>query len=454
MVLKLYNTLTRKKEIFKPLGKIVGIYGCGPTVYWYQHVGNLRRYIFEDILIRTLLFNKYKIKHVINITDVGHLTSDADEGEDKIEKAAKKEGKLAEEIADYYFNVFRNDLKKLNFTEPDIWCKATKHIKEQIELIKKLEKKGYVYKTSDGIYFDTSKFKDYRKLARLDVKGLKAGKRIDIKEKKNKTDFALWKFSSPEDKRQQEWNSPWGIGFPGWHIECSAMSSKYLGEQFDIHTGGIDHISVHHTNEIAQSEAASGKSPWVKCWLHCNHLILKRGKMSKSSGEIIRLKNLEEKNYEPLAFRYLCLLTHYRKKIEFDADLMNSAKEAYSRLKNLISEAKDDRKENKRYLKEFEDAIDDDLNMPKALQVLWKLVRDKEADGKVRAIKKIDEVLGLDLLKKEKIKIPAEIKKLVEEREKLREEKNWKKADELREKIKEKGFLIEDVEERSVIKRI
>jgi len=350
MSLKLYNTLTRKKEIFKPIKKWqVGIYGCGPTVYWYQHIGNLRRYIFEDILIRTILFNKYKINHIINVTDVGHLTSDADEGEDKVEKAAKREGKTAKEITNYYFGVFKGDLKKLNFTEPDKWTWATEHIKEQIELLKILEKKGFIYKTSDGIYFDTSKFKGYEKFARLNVEGLQAGKRISVGEKKNKTDFALWKFSEKPGVRRQEWDSPWGVGFPGWHIECSAMSSKYLGKQYDIHTGGIDHINVHHTNEIAQSESAFSKKPWVKYWLHCNHLVLKKGKMSKSSGEIVRLKNLEEKGYSPTEFRYLCLLTHYRKKIEFDFKMMDAAQQAYQRLKNIIASLDDDKKENKKY---------------------------------------------------------------------------------------------------------
>ena len=261
-MLKLRNTLTRKKENFKPINPPnVGLYSCGPTVYWYQHIGNLRTYIFSDILKRVLQYNNYKVKHVMNVTDVGHLTSDADTGEDKIEKAAEKERKTAQEIAGHYLKVFKQDLKKLNISEPDIWCKATEHIKEQIELIKILEKKGCTYKTSDGIYFNTSKFKDYGKLSKKKVEGLKAGKRISVKEKKHKTDFALWKFSEEQGKRQQEWNSPWGVGFPGWHIECSAMSSKYLGEQFDIHVGGEDHISVHHENEIAQSESAFGKNP-------------------------------------------------------------------------------------------------------------------------------------------------------------------------------------------------
>src|SRR3989344_120183 len=258
--IQLYNTLTRKKQAFKPIkiGK-VGFYSCGPTVYWYQHIGNLRTYIFNDTLKRVLQYNGFKVTHIMNVTDVGHLTSDQDTGEDKMEKAAKKEHKTAKEISEYYLKVFQEDLKKLNILFPDKWPKATEHIKEQIELITKLEKGGYTYKTSDGIYFNSKKFKSYGKLAKLKIEGLKAGSRVELGEKKSKTDFALWKFSSPDEKRQQEWPSPWGTGYPGWHIECSAMSSKYLGQPFDIHTGGEDHIPIHNTHEIAQSEAAIGK---------------------------------------------------------------------------------------------------------------------------------------------------------------------------------------------------
>lgn len=454
-MLKLYNTLTRKKQEFKPIKKNqVGFYGCGPTVYSYQHIGNLRRYIVEDLIYRVLLMNGFKVKHIINVTDVGHLTSDADEGEDKVEKAASKEGKTAEQITKYYFNVFKKDLEKLNFTMPDKWTWASKHIKEQIELIKTLEKKGYTYKTSDGIYFDTSKLKDYGKLARLDIKGLQEGKRISLGEKKNKTDFALWKFSEKPGKRQQEWTSPWGIGFPGWHIECSAMSTKYLGEQFDIHTGGIDHIPVHHTNEIAQTEAATNKSPWVKYWIHINHLNLKKGKMSKSSGQILTLSSLEKKGYSPMEFKYLCLLTHYRKKIEFDFKLLNSAKITYTKLKNMISKIKDDKEINKKYLKEFKQAINDDLNTPKAIQILWKLLKDKKAKGKINTIKKIDNILGLDLLKKEKTEIPKEIQKLVKQRNKARKKKDWKTSDELRDKIQKLGFKVDDTNKGTKIKKI
>ncbi len=390
----------------------------------------------------------------MNITDVGHLTSDADSGEDKIEKAAAKEGKSAEEISNYYLKIFKDDLKKLNISEPNIWCKATEHIKEQIDLIKTLEKKGYTYKTSDGIYFDTSKFKDYGKFAKLDIKGLQAGKRICLREKKNKTDFALWKFSEEKGKRQQEWNSPWGVGFPGWHIECSAMSSKYLGKQFDIHTGGIDHINIHHTNEIAQSECAFEKKPWVNFWMHGDFLTFKDGKMSKSSGKILTISNLEEKNFNPIVYRYFCLTTHYRKQLIFSMENLVSAKNSYERLKNILSEIREDNKSNKTYLEEFEDAINDDLDMPNALQVLWNLVRDKNAKGKIQTIKKMDEVFGLGLLEKEKVKIPAEVKKLISDREKFRKEKDWKKADSLREKIKKLGFSIDDTGEGVEVRKV
>jgi len=455
--LKLYNTLTRKKEEFKPLkDKVVGFYSCGPTVYWYQHIGNLRTYIFNDILKRVLMYDGFKVKHVMNITDVGHLTSDADEGEDKIEKAAKKEGKKAEDIANYYLKIFQQDLKKLNIIFPDIWCKASEHIKEQINLIKELEKKGYTYTTNDGIYFDTSKLEDYGKLARLNIDKLKAGKRIKIGEKKNKTDFALWKFSSPEDRRQQEWEAFGRKGFPGWHIECSAMSSKYLGKQFDIHTGGEDHIPIHHTNEIAQSEAAFGKKPWVRYWLHGAFLTFKGEKVSKSKGGLYTISELEKKGFPALVYRYFVLTAHYKKPLSFSLDNLENAKKSYERLKNIIAEikAKKSEKPNKKYLGEFEKAINDDLDMPKALAVLWKLVRDKDAKGKLATIKKIDEVFGLDLLKKEKINVPVEVKKLVKEREKARKVKDFEKADEIREKIKKLGFKIDDTKEGSKLSKV
>ncbi len=453
-MLKLYNTLIRKKEAFKPIkDKQVGMYSCGPTVYWFQHIGNLRSYIFSDTLKRVLQYNGYKVKHVINVTDVGHLTSDEDIGEDKIEKAAAKENKTAKEITDYYFKIFKEDLKKLNIKEPDKWPRATEHIEDMKDMVQKLTDKGYTYETSDGIYFDTSKLKDYGKLAKLSVKNLKAGKRIDMKEKKNKTDFALWKFSKEKGKRQQEWESFGRTGFPGWHIECSVMSSKYLGEQFDIHTGGEDHIAVHHTNEIAQSEAAFGKKPWVKYWLHGSFLTAKGEKISKSKGGLYTLSELKEKGFRALDYRYFVLTAHYRKQLDFSIEALENAKNSYERLKNIIAETKDDKKINEEYLKKFEEVINDDLNVPNALSVLWELVRDKKAKGKIKTIEKMDKVFGLDLLKKEKEKIPESIIKLAEERLKARNNKDWDKADKLRENIYSEGYIIKDTEKGYKIKK-
>lgn len=453
MSLKIFNTLTRKKEEFKPINPPnVGFYSCGPTVYWYQHIGNLRTYIFNDILKRVLQYDGFKVNHVINVTDVGHLTSDADDGDDKMEKAAAKEGKKAEDIAKFYFEAFQKDLKRLNIIEPNKWAWATDHIKEQINFVKKLEEKGFTYKTSDGIYFDTSKVEDYGKIAKLDVEGLEAGKRVNLGEKKNKTDFALWKFSSPEDKRQQEWDSPWGKGFPGWHIECSAMSSKYLGEQFDVHTGGIDHIPIHHTNEIAQSECAFGKKPWVKYWMHGAFLTLKNSKMSKSSGKILTLSKLKEKGFHPMTYRYFCLLTHYRKQLVFSTENLESAKKAYDRAKNILSETIEDGKINEKYLREFEEAIKDDLNMPKALQVFWKLLRDKKAKGIIKTVEKMDEVFGLNLVEEEP-EIPKEIFDLIEERENVRNEKDFARADKIREELSKKGYVIDDTKDGTKVKR-
>jgi cysteinyl-tRNA synthetase len=460
--IKLYNTLTRKKEVFKPIKKgEVGMYSCGPTVYWYQHIGNLRAYLFADTLRRVLEFNDYRVKHVINVTDVGHLTSDEDEGEDKIEKAAIREGKKANEIADFYFKIFLEDLKKLNVKQPSVWCKATEHIKEQLNLIKKLEEKGFTYKTSDGIYFDSSKFKDYGGLAKLKIEGLTSGKRIDFGEKKHKTDFALWKFSNPNEKRQQEWHSPWGIGFPGWHIECSAMSMKYLGEHFDIHTGGEEHVPVHHTNEIAQSESASGKR-FVNYWLHFRWLLSKGEKMSKSKGGIFTLSELEEKGYDPLDFRYLFLLTHYRKSMNFDLETLDAAKNAHKKMKRKVIELRKEAHKGQDNSEEYEDkfvsAINDDVNMPKAMDIIWKVLDDFNFDPKkkLKLLEKFDGVLGLNIgkMKEEEIEVPKDVLELVKERERLRKAKMWAESDLFREKIREKGFVVEDRPEGPKLEKI
>jgi cysteinyl-tRNA synthetase len=451
MGLKLYNTLTRKKEIFKPIKKgQVGMYVCGPTVYWYQHIGNMRAYLFSDVLRRVLEYNGLSVKEVMNVTDVGHLTSDADEGEDKLEKAAKKEKKTAREIADFYWEIFREDFKKLNIEEPSLWTKATDYIPEQIKFIEALEKKGFTYNTKDGVYFDTSKIKDYGKLAKLNIEGLQAGKRINVRDKKNKTDFALWKFSEKKGVRQQEWDSPWGVGFPGWHLECSVMGTKEIGKAIDIHTGGIDHIPIHHTNERAQNIARFGK-PVVKFWLHNNFLTFGGEKVSKSKGGLFTISELEKKGFSPLEYRYFTLSTHYRKPLNFSLEQLKSSQNSLQRLRNIISDIKDDKKENKIYLKDFEKAINDDLNLPDALQVLWKLARDKKAKGKLGTIKKMDEVFGLGLLE-EKVKVPKDILKLVKERETARANKDWAKSDLLRDEIGKKGFVVDDTGEGSKVR--
>jgi cysteinyl-tRNA synthetase len=460
MTLKLYNTLTRKEETFKPIIKeSVGMYSCGPTVYWYQHIGNLRTYIFSDILKRVLSYNGYKVNHIMNITDVGHLTSDADEGEDKMEKAAAKEGKNAKEIAEYYWKIFRQDFKKLNIEEPNTWTKATEHIKEQIALIKRLEEKGYTYKTEDGIYFDTSKFKNYAKFAKLNIKGLQAGKRIELGDKKNKTDFALWKFSEKPGLRQQEWQSPWGLGFPGWHIECSAMSMKYLGETFDIHTGGIDHIPIHHTNEIAQSESATGKK-FVNYWLHGAFLTFKGEKVSKSKGGLYTISELEKEGFNPMSFRYMCLTTHYRKALNFSIEILKTAQNSYERLVNIISSIKNssqkkNQKEIEKAKKEFSEIINDDLNMPKALSFMWEILRDEGLNDaeKYELIIDFNKIFGLNL-KEEKIEVPSEVKKLVKEREEMRKKKNWNEADNIRDKIEKLGYSVDDTGEGTKVKKI
>lgn len=454
-----YNTLGRRIEEFKPIKPdYVGIYECGPTVYWYQHIGNLRRYIFGDILTRVLKYNGYNVKRVMNITDVGHLTSNEDEGSDKIEDAAKKEHKTAKEITEFYFKVFREDIKKLNILEPDIWCKATEHIKEQIELIKRLEEKGFTYRTSDGIYFNTSKFKDYGKLSGLKKEGIKPGARVAIGEKKNPTDFALWKFSEKPGLRQQEWDpkdfgADWPIGFPGWHIECSAMSMKYLGEHFDIHTGGIDHITVHHQNEIAQSEAATGKK-FVNYWMHCNFLTMNKEKVSKSTGGLFTLSELESRGFHPLAYRYFVLSAHYRKPLEFSLNNLENAQNSYNRLKTIVSELKDDGKINQKYLDMFEDAINNDLNTPEGLAALWSLLRDDSAEGKYRTVKEMDKVLMLNLLQEEEIEIPQTIQELIDKREEARKNKDWSLADKLRDMIYEKGYSVDDTPEGPKVKKL
>lgn len=465
MALKLYNTLTRKKEDFRPIkDKRVGMYTCGPTVYDYPHIGNFRTYVAEDILKRALLYNGYKVKHVMNITDVGHLTSDADTGEDKMEKGAAREKKTVWQIADFYTNIFMGGLKSLNILAPTILCKATDHIKEQIGMIKALEKKNFTYTIGDGVYFDSSRLKDYGKMAKLDLEGLKVGARIDFVEgKENATDFALWKFSPTDKKRQMEWKSPWGVGFPGWHIECSAMSIKYLGEHFDIHAGGIEHISIHHTNEIAQSEAATGKK-FVNYWFHVNHLIINGEKMSKSSGNFYTLDDLIKKGYSVKAIRYFLMSGSYRDQLNLTEDGLKAASVTTDKLMDFLDrlEEYNGTKHNKKVSalikkaeKNFKDAVNDDLNMPKALASIHdfatdvnKLMSKNEMDKKgasliLKTMTHFDEVLGI-LKKESKKELEKEIKEAIKKREEARKKKDFKTADNIRAELLKKGIVLED----------
>ncbi len=461
----LYNTLSRKKEEFVPLREgEIGLYTCGPTVYNFAHIGNLRTYIFEDILKRTLAYNGYKVKHVMNITDVGHLTGDMDMGEDKMEKGAEREGKTAWEIAEFYTESFKKDLHALNIIEPDVWCKATDSISEQIDLIKKLEEKGYTYKTSDGVYFDTSKFPDYNKLSHLNLDTLREGARVEKNdEKKNPTDFALWKFSPNNTKRQMEWPSPWGVGFPGWHVECSAMSAKFLGEQLDIHCGGIDHVNVHHTNEIAQSEAATGKK-FFNFWIHGAFLNIVGGKkMAKSEDNFLTLDNaFTKKGIDPLVYRFACLGTHYRKPMEYSEEAMQNAENGLQHLYNQLGELKIKNEKlriiNIEFKEKFIKAINDDLNTAQALAVMQELLKSKLSnEEKQVTIFDFDKVLGLGLENLRinvftemnidadvNIMIPPTIREMIDNRRKARINMEWKESDKLREEIEKLGFIVED----------
>ena len=456
MRLTLYDTYSRSLREFTPLSEdFVGLYTCGPTVYDYAHIGNLRTYIFEDILRRTLEFNGYTVKHVMNITDVGHLTSDADTGDDKMEQGSRRTGKSAWQIAEEYTQEFVEDMRRLNLREPTIWCRATDHIQEQIEFIACIEKKGFTYRTSDGIYFDTSKLSNYGFLSRLDIDGLKAGTRIEMGEKKQSTDFALWKFSPKGIQRQMEWESPWGVGFPGWHIECSAMSAKYLGELFDIHCGGEDHIPVHHTNEIAQSQACYG-TKLANFWMHGYFLQLDSERMSKSSGTFLRVQTLVNEGYDPLAYRFFSLNAHYRTKLTFTWKGLDSASISLNRLRNLIDEWGDAGEVDNEYIDRFTMQVNDDLNMPRALAVAWDLVRSELADPVKKAtILEFDRVMGLGLgsWRPSEIVIPEEILQLVQRRQVARKEKLWHEADAIRDKITDAGYEVEDTPQGPRVRR-
>lgn len=448
----IFNTKSREKEAFIPItsGEVT-IYHCGPTVYHFQHIGNMRRFIFADLVHRMFVLNDFKVKQVINITDVGHLVDDRDDTEDKMEKGAKREGKTAKEIAEMYTKDFMEDLELLHISsENTLFPKATENIPEQIELIKKLEEKGFTYQIADGIYFNTSKDPHYADFARLDIEGMKEGARVEKNsDKKNAPDFALWKFSPKGEQRQQEWKSPWGVGFPGWHIECSAMAKKFLGTTIDVHTGGIDHVPVHHTNEIAQSECGND-APLAHYWMHNEHVNFGNEKMAKSGESFIRLKDLIVRGYHPLAYRYFTLLAHYRTKINFTFEGLDAANVAWKKLNAFVTKTEDSGKMHNGH--HCASAFNDDLDTPKVIAEMWNIMKDpnlSDTDKKATIIA-IDKMLGIiepNYIFEETItfdSLPEEIRTLITDRQKARSEKDWSKADELRDIIKEKGYDIKD----------
>lgn len=461
-MIKLFNTLTKKKQEFIPIkNKQVKIYSCGPTVYSIQHIGNLRSAVCWDILKRVFRYFNYKIIDVINITDVGHLVSDQNDGEDKMLKASREENKNPYEIAKFYTNIYINDIKKLNITLPKFMPKVTENILEQINIIKKLEKNGFTYKTSDGIYFNTLKFKDYGKFSGQNLKDKKIGARVELEtEKKNPFDFALWKFLTKDNKNHiMRWESKWGEGFPGWHIECSALAHKYLGERFDIHTGGIEHIPIHHENEIAQN-VCSGAIKEINFWLHNSHLIIDNKKMSKSLGNVYNLSHIIEKGFEPLALRLVFLKTHYRKKLNFTFDSLKSAQidfmkinDFYENLDNLKVLDLKSQIENIYYnlIEKFENAIKDDLNISVALSTLYDFMHEfnklekiskKDIEFAKLFFQKTNIVFGI--LNDKKEIIPPQIIKIANQRKIAKQNKDFKLSDNLRDKILELGYFIKD----------
>ena len=457
MDIYVYNTLTKEKDLFKPINENeIRIYSCGPTVYKDATIGNMRTNIFQDVLRRMLEYNGYKIKHVMNITDVGHLVSDGDEGEDKMIKSAREEHKTPLEIAEHYTKLFFDDLKDLNIEIPEIICKATDYIPEMLEYVEELVEKGYAYETSTAIYFDVSKLDKYPVLSNANVEEQKAGARVDVDlEKKNPYDFALW-IKAPEN-HLMKWDSPWGPSYPGWHIECSAMSRKHLGEQFDIHTGGIDLVPTHHENEIAQSKGVCGKIP-ANYWIHGEYLLIDGGKMSKSLGNVYLLKDIEEKGYDPLVYRLLCYTCSYRNKLNFTWEGIESTSKSLARLRNGYQQNKagkdalneEDRKELDRLETEFHKAINDDMNMPLAMSYVWEVIKyNKKSPEIANLLLKFDTVLGIKIDKEEKneIKIPEEVLELVEKRKKARQEKNWTESDRLRDEIQNLGYSVKDTKD-------
>ena len=455
MDLYFYNTLTRKKEIFKPLHKReIRMYSCGPTVYKDATIGNMRTYIMNDIIRRVLKYNDYTVKHAMNITDVGHLVSDGDEGEDKMVKSSREMHKTPTEIANYYTDLFFQDLEKLNIETPEIICKATEHISDMIKYVQKLIDNGYAYITSTAVYFDVSKLDKYGILSGIKLDEQKAGARVEVDtEKRNPYDFALW-IKAPEN-HIMKWESPWGLSYPGWHIECSAMGQKYLGEVFDIHTGGIDLIPTHHENEIAQSKGACGKNP-ARFWIHGEYLLIDGGKMSKSLGNVYLLKDIEAKGYDPLAYRLFTYSSGYRTKLNFTWDAMPATQKSLEKLKqgyqnHLLGSDDISDEEIAKYEEDFHKAINDDLNMPLAMSVVWEIIKNPKKSKKLAdLLLKFDTVLALKIdepIKQKVSEIPSEIIELAEKRKQARENKNWEESDKIRDEIKSKGYIIKDSKE-------
>lgn len=466
MEIRLYNTLTRKKEIFRPQDdREVKLYTCGPTVYDSPHIGNLRTYIFEDILRRVLEYNGYRVFHVQNITDVGHLVSDADEGEDKMMKALRREGleptpESLKKISQKYTEIFQKDIARLNILPPHKWIRATEAIDEMIQMIQAIERRGYAYETETAVYFDVTKLKDYTALSKQPLEEKRIGVREEVQidpEKKHPADFALWfKLAGKNKNHVMHWPSPWGEGFPGWHIECSAMSTALLGESIDIHCGGVDHISVHHTNERAQNIAAFGH-PVVRFWIHCEFLVLDKQKMSKSAGKFLTLSALVDEGVEPLAFRYFALNTHYRQKLHFSLENVFTAQRAVHRLYETMLEYGDPAEDGcDEYEKEFLSAMNNDLNTPKGLGVVWEMISDKRFSPakKKSSLLKFDRVLGLGLGDIQPVDIPPEVQQLAQQRQEARKRKQWDEADRLREKIHQLGFIVEDIDDGYRIKKL
>ena len=470
MTVRLYNTMSRSVEDFVPIkdGE-AGLYCCGPTVYNYAHIGNLRTYIFEDLLHRTLEMAGYKVRHVMNITDVGHLTGDGDDGEDKMSKSARESGRSVWDIAKFYTDAFFRDEADLNIIRPDVVCRATDHIKSMISIIRRLEEGGHTYISGGNVYFSIDTIDDYGKLARLNLDELKEGARIEVdSNKRNPKDFVLWFTNSKFKDQVMVWPSPWGVGYPGWHIECSAMSSEYLGEHFDIHCGGIDAIPVHHTNEIAQSEAAFGHKPWVNYWCHGEFLLNDRGKMSKSDGGFLTLSVLKDRGYDPLDYRYFCLTGHYRSQLKFSFESLDQAKSARETLVRRVAQFKASGEAAQQlsekaqgYLEAFRQSMANDLKAPQALAVLWQAVRDQEIPDaeKLSLVLSMDSILGLSLDRISPAgagdaEIPAEALQLLEERKSAKAARDWARADAIRDQLAAMGFKVLDTGAGAKLERL